>query len=261
MLHDKLAKKRLAVVQISSVDFAATRRKKTRTRRAWSLSATSFSLWPSVDCSHWRNWAATVRTSTRTSPKLLQLHDFVRDVMLGHPLFMQRGVDAAVRNLDEAPNPADALKLLAITEKQLLPADLAESMKDAEFEQLRVNAVNCLAVWLAHVKGLSVAATAEALFVALWRPHASTLKHDTSKLRALTQIDELGGIGVACDEYRRQTQDKHAQADEAAREASALRERVSSVEDELSRARDVIERQEAAMRAMEEARIDALLAG
>ena len=188
------------------------------------------------------------------------LNDFVRNVMLGHPLFMQRGIAAAVQNLDAAPNPAEALKLLATTEKQLLPADVVESMKDAEFEQLRVNAVNCMAVWLAHVKGLSIATTADMLFVALWRPQASVLEHDTSKLRALTQIDELGAIGVACDEYRRQAQDKHAQADAAAREASGLRERVSSVEDELSRARDVIERQEATMSAMEAARIDALAA-
>lgn len=186
------------------------------------------------------------------------LNDFVRNVLLGHPLFMQHGIAAAVRNLDDAPNSAEVLKLLATAEKNLLSADLIESMKDAEFEQLRVNAVNCMAIWLAYIKGLSLATTADMLFVALWRPQASVLEDDTSKLRALTQIDELCGIGVACDEYRRQAQDKHAQADAAAREASALRERVCNVEEELFRAKDTIERQETAMRVMEEAGIHAL---
>ena len=189
--------------------------------------------------------------AVRGSPNLrAALRAFVRDVLLGHPLFMQRGVEAAIRNLEEASNPADALKLLAGSDKQLLRAGIAKEMKANEFELLRINAVNCMAVWIADVKGLSMPAVADALFVALWRPRATALEHDTARLRALTEIDQLAGVGLVGEEYRRQVAEKHAQADTATREASLFRESARSLGDELTIANKTIESQEAAMAAM-----------
>ena len=181
------------------------------------------------------------------------LRGFVRDVLLRHPFFRQPGVEAAVRNLDSAPTPAEVLKVLAASDKQLLSAEDAESMKAPEIEQLRLNAANCMAVWLADVKGLSIPALSGALFVALWRPRAIELEHETARLRALTEIDELAGVGLVCEEYRRQAAEKLAQAEMATKEAAALTDRLQSLEQELSEAREMVKGQAAAIETNEAA--------
>ncbi len=175
------------------------------------------------------------------------LRTFVRDVLLAHPFFAQPGVEAAVRNLDDAPTPAEVLKLLATSDKQLLSGEAAESMKPPEIEQLRLNAVNCMTVWLAGVKGLSIPALSDALFVAMWRPRAIELEHETARLRALTEIDELAGVGLVCEEYRRQAGEGLARAAMASRDAAALRDRLQSLERELAVTTEAAEAQAAAM--------------
>lgn len=186
------------------------------------------------------------------------LRGFVRDVLLGHPFFSQPGVEAALRNLDHAPSPAEVLRVLAGSDKQLLPADAGDVMKAPELEQLRLNAVNCMAVWLADVKSLSVPALSDALFLALWRPRATALEHETARLRALTEIEELAGVGLVCEEYRRQAAEKLAQAEMATRDAAALRDRVQSLEQQLSEAQQAVESQAAAQEAGEAAHAAAL---
>lgn len=186
------------------------------------------------------------------------LRGFVRDVLLGHPFFNQPGVVAALRNLDHAPSPAEVLRTLAGSDNQLLPADAASGMKAPEFEQLRLNAVNCMAVWLADVKSLSIAELSDALFIALWRPRATELEHEGTRLRALTEIAELAGVGLVCEEYRRQATEKLSQAEMATREAAALRDRVQRMEQELREARETIEAQAANREASAAAHASAL---
>lgn len=177
------------------------------------------------------------------------LRGFVRDVLLGHPFFSQPGVEAALRNLDHAPAPAEVLRVLAGSDKQLLPADAGDAMKAPELEQLRLNAVNCMAVWLADVKGLSIAALSDALFIALWRPRATELEHESTRLRALTEIEELAGVGLVCEEFRRQAAEKLSQAEMATREAAALRDRVQRLEQDIREAQETIEAQAASQEA------------
>jgi hypothetical protein len=76
------------------------------------------------------------------------IREFVRDRMLNHSLFRQERIEDAVRNLDSAPTSSDVMKQLALSDKKVLPADIAASIKDAEFEQLRNNALYCMAVYV-----------------------------------------------------------------------------------------------------------------
>ncbi len=167
-------------------------------------------------------------------------------------------VEAALRNLDHAPSPAEVLRVLAGSDKQLLLADAGDGMKAPELEQLRLNAVNCMAVWLADVKSLSIPALSDALFLALWRPRATELEHEGARLRALTEIEELAGVGLVCEEYRRQAAEKLSQAEMATREAAALRDRVQRLEQELREAQDTIEAEAANREASAAAHASAL---
>lgn len=161
------------------------------------------------------------------------IRDFVRDTLLMHPIFLHERIDAAIRNLDEAPGPGELLKQIAATEAKDLPPEIVGTIKATEFEQLRTNAVYCMAIWLAESRGLSVAAVTDVLFTSLWAPKAQQLVAEASKLDAVSSIAELAGVGLACDEYRRLAQDRLRASESAINEAEALRGRVQSLEADL----------------------------
>jgi hypothetical protein len=161
------------------------------------------------------------------------IRDFVRDTLLRHPIFLHERIEAAIRNLDEAPGPGEVLKQIASIETKDLPSGFAASIKAAEFEQLRTNAVYCMAIWLAESKGLSVAAVTDVLFTSLWAPKAQKLVLDASKLDAVSSIAELAGVGLACDEYRRLAHERLRASESAINEAEALRTRAQTLEADL----------------------------
>lgn len=161
------------------------------------------------------------------------IRDFVRDTLLMHPIFLHERIDAAIRNLDEAPGPGEVLKQIAATEAKDLPTEFGGTIKATEFEQLRTNAVYCMAIWLAESRGLSVAAVADVLYTSLWAPKAQKLVAEASKLDAVSSIAELAGVGLACDEYRRLAQERLRASESAINEAEALRARVQTLESDL----------------------------
>lgn len=169
------------------------------------------------------------------------LREFVRERMLEHPLFSQSDLQAAIRNLEDAPPPEMGLKALVQATKDCLAEKQAKSLKDSEFDQLRTNAANCLAIWLADTRGLSVPSVIDMLYAALWAPGAKKLGTDTSKLEALTGMADFAGIGVACEGYKRQANERLVASEAAARELEILREQVASLQAELASVNAAIE--------------------
>lgn len=161
------------------------------------------------------------------------IRDFVRDTLLAHPIFLNERIEQAIRNLDDAPAPGEVLKLIASREVKDLPPEFADSLKPAEFEQLRTNAVYCMAIWIAESKGLSVATVTDVLFTSLWAPKAQKLVTDFSKLDAVSSIEELAGVGLACDEYRRLAYERLRASESAISEAEAFRTKVQRLEADL----------------------------
>jgi hypothetical protein len=160
------------------------------------------------------------------------LHAFVRDVMLRHSLFKAPALDAAVRNLPEAPAPADAVALALV---DAAPSQVSEepALKPAEQITLRTNAAYCLVVWLAEVKELSLEKVIEVVNASLWAPSAGRIGQESAKLRALTEIEQVEGIGLACEYFRHRASDNKVLAERATHEAAALRERIAQLEREL----------------------------
>ena len=171
------------------------------------------------------------------------LRTFVRDVMLSHALFVRPELVAAIRNLPEAPLPARALAMV-VEATQPAPSNEGEgegeglALKPSDFDELRTNSTYCLAAWLADVKSLTLTEMTEALNFALWGPRALRMEHENTKLRELTEIGHLAGVGVACQQYRQQVSERAVLADKFAREATTARERAAVLEGELERATD-----------------------
>ena len=160
------------------------------------------------------------------------LTNFVQTAMLSHPIFKNPKVAGAIRNLPDAPPFHTALKLVMeeVVEKDDSDEKGREKRdgekggkKSVDPEELKVNAANCLAVWLAVTKHLSLEDVTDALNDALWGPAGRTVELHVAKLRALTGIEKPEGMGLACEMYRRQARERAALAERASAEVSRLR--------------------------------------
>jgi hypothetical protein len=160
------------------------------------------------------------------------LRTFVQNVMQWHPVFRNPKVVAAIRNLPEAPLPHTALKLVMaeVVEKEELDEKDAEKgdgekvvRKSADPDELRLNAANCLAVWFWLTRHLSLEDVTEALNEAVWAPAGRVAALDNVKMRALTGIEKVEGVGLACEYYKRRAVAHAADAAQASSEVNGLR--------------------------------------
>lgn len=156
------------------------------------------------------------------------LGSFVSTVMRRHPVFAPPGIQGALLNLPEAFTAADALAKLAV----FTPAeeDGKEPLKAAELQALRSNAVHLFATWLASHRGLNTDDLAALLFKVIWTPAARELADDNARLRALTEIEQPAGVGLACQRFRQQAIESQSAQDQAQRQANELRERLADTD-------------------------------
>jgi hypothetical protein len=160
------------------------------------------------------------------------LTSFVANVMLRHPVFSDAGVQGALRNLPEGLPPADALARVAAFESA--PSAEAEPLKGGDLRDLRHNAVRLFVTWLAVNRSLNSEELSSLLFQVVWQPAAKDLADDNARLRALTDIGQAAGVGLACQRFRQQAIEARTQQDQAQREATGLRDRLSAAETQLA---------------------------
>lgn len=158
------------------------------------------------------------------------LGSFVSTVMQRHQVFADPDIQGALRNLPEALPAADALAKVAA----FSPADEEgkEPLKGAELQALRRNAAYLFATWLASNRGMNVDELAALLFRVIWAPAARLLLDDNARLRALTEIEQPAGVGLACHRFRQQAIEARSSQDQALREANELRMRLAEIDDQ-----------------------------
>lgn len=160
------------------------------------------------------------------------LTSFVLNVMLTHPVFGDAGVQGALRNLPEGLQPADALARVANFEPS--PNTEMGLMKGSDLRDLKCNAVNLFVAWLAVNRGLSSEELSALLFQVIWQPAVKDLADDNLRLRALTDLTQVAGVGLACHRFRQQAIEARAQQDQTQREATNLRDRLAAAEAQLT---------------------------
>lgn len=156
------------------------------------------------------------------------LGNFVSTVMQRHPAFAAPGLQGALLNLPEALSATDALAKLA----SFTPLDEGgkEPLKAADLQALQSNAANLFATWLASHRGMNTDELAALLFKVVWAPAARELVDDNTRLRALTEIEQPAGVGLACQRFRQQAIESQSAQDQAQREANELRERLANTD-------------------------------
>lgn len=178
------------------------------------------------------------------------LTSFVSNVMLRHPVFSDTGVQGALRNLPEGLPPAEVLARVAPFEPP--PSANAEPLKAGELRELRNNAVRLFVTWLGVNRSLNSEELSSLLFQAVWQPSAKDLPDDNARLRALTDIGQAAGVGLACQRFRQQAIEARTQQDQAQREAMGLRDRLSAAETQLSDTAEQLEAVRAELQALRE---------
>jgi hypothetical protein len=178
------------------------------------------------------------------------MNSFVSTVMLRHTVFANADVQAALRNLPEAPPASEALvTVLAYAQAEVEGKD---ALKPADLQALRRNAAHLLATWLAGSRGLNADDIASLLFQAMWAPAARELGNDNARLRALTEVEQPGGVGLACQRFRQQAIEARTAQDRAQHEAGALRRQVAELDANHQRVQSELEAAQAELTALRE---------
>jgi len=160
------------------------------------------------------------------------LTSFVSNVMLRHSAFSDAKVQETLRNLPESLPPAAALARVAAFEP--CQSGEEEPLKGGELRELRNNAVRLFVTWLALNRNLKSEELASLLFQVVWEPAVKDLADDNARLRALTEIGQADGVGLACHQFRQQAIEARTQQDQALREANSLRDRLTTAETQLT---------------------------
>ena len=165
-----------------------------------------------------------------------ELKDFIELVLKNHFIFSQNDLSAALNNLPDSPSPQQALIRVG---KANMPTSeenpLTNHYKSTDQNALRANAAYCLAVWFFESKGFQIDQITQMLYTALWKPNSPESADDTTKLRTLTEIRELSGIGLACSVFKKETEKHLVIAAETIRNQEALNEKIRLLESEKNR--------------------------
>jgi hypothetical protein len=159
------------------------------------------------------------------------LNSFVATVLLKHSIFASNEMQAAVRNLPDAPPMSTALRVLSNYE----PSEVEgiDRLKPSESQTLRRNAVHLLVTWFACNRGLSSEEMVTLLLQALWAPAASELVDDNARLRALTEVEQPAAVGLACHRFRQQTIEARSAMDQAQRDSLSLHQQLAVANEQL----------------------------
>lgn len=176
------------------------------------------------------------------------LASYVSSVMLRHPVFAEADVQGALRNLPDAHPAADALAaVMRFTPRE---ADGEDSLKGAELQALRRNAVNLFVTWLANNRGMNSDELAALLFQVVWQPAARDLTDDNARLRALTEMEQAAGVGLACLRFRQQAVEARTSQEQALRDANDLRMRLADTDAQRQQAEEQCDALQAELEAL-----------
>jgi hypothetical protein len=161
------------------------------------------------------------------------LRDCVLSLIGQSPLFAQDGLRAAINNLPEAPSMTEALRRVAAYEPAKVDGKVP--LKPKELQTLRRNATNLMVTWFALQRSLNPEELSRLLFESLWEPAATKLMDDTARLRALTEVEYLAGVGLACQRFHRQASEARVGQEQARSEVNALRQELEGLQSQLQK--------------------------
>jgi hypothetical protein len=171
-----------------------------------------------------------------------EIRGFVGEVLKNHPIFSSKELRATINNLPDAPRIGQALAIIAGSDLTSLPVRAGKSSQSVtDLSELRRNAIYCLAVWCSETRGLSPDDISETLLSTLWEPEASRVTDDSTRLRLLTEIRDLAGVGLACAALKAEAEKQLRITQDARRSESSALEKMRVLEESSTKLQQKIE--------------------
>ncbi|MBK1642120.1 hypothetical protein CKO12_09570 [Chromatium okenii] len=179
------------------------------------------------------------------------LQDFIRDVLLAHPLFSPIELIDTVKNLPDALMPAAALKRVAQPEAAILDEIVfnGEKLSKKESSELCANAVSCLALWFVENRALSIQQVTQDLFDSFWEPSCKEVIDDTEILRCLTSINSMNA-GVIGRIFAQSVSKKARIAESALKEKDRLQQCHAQLQTENANLKAIISERDMRIQAL-----------
>lgn len=156
-----------------------------------------------------------------------EVRRLIAEILKQHPLYQQKNLVPVIANLEDAPAPREALRTIAKLSKETLASLTGlEQPKPKDVETLRANAINCLALWLWESRGPQVDQVIRWLHDGYWSVFTPPDANPTERLRVLTDITDVHGVGAACQQFK-------AEADESVLRTTVLQEKIDSLCSEI----------------------------
>lgn len=166
-------------------------------------------------------------------PDALQnsLREFIHVVMSAHPLFSNTRASAALRNLPDTLSEQD---IFVLCQRYTPDADKPDNrLTKTELNSLRINSAYLFATWIAIQRGRSIEELSKALYKTLWLPSADELPNERDRLRALTNVDEVAGVGLACKRFDAIANDATTRYQKAEKDLEIANARLQQAEAQL----------------------------
>lgn len=158
------------------------------------------------------------------------LREAVRSALLNHPAFKGPLASSFLMT------PSDAAPLqIVLAELQRFELISSanqdkESAKTAPVSQLRDNACFCLALWHAESNNVALPRIVDSLYAGIWEPAARKLNSEEDRWRTLADLKDMEAVGLACDVFRREANEKSEKFQQALADFQDLAQQASNLE-------------------------------
>jgi chromosome segregation ATPase len=96
-------------------------------------------------------------------------------------------------------------------------------------------------VWFSESRGLGLDRLTSGLYAALWKPAADAVKAETGRLRHMTEVRDLAGLGIAAATFKQQADGHIAAMLSAKRAQEALEERNRALQEQVRRLQEQLD--------------------
>ncbi|MGZ0080048.1 hypothetical protein [Methylomonas sp. YC3] len=163
-----------------------------------------------------------------------EIRSFVEKVLKRHFLFAEEELSLVLNNHPHAISPEDALNKLAKAELPKSENSTENSnTKSLNLEQLKINAVYCLATWLVETRSYSIEKIMQMIYSALWKSSIPESLDDTEKLKTLTEIDNIKSAGFIYSTLKKEAERNAALTEKALRAQESLAEELKTLNAEI----------------------------
>lgn len=159
---------------------------------------------------------------------------FVSNVMLRHPVFVDKTLEDAINNVPDSISMSAALK--KVCEFEPSANEGQGDLKTSELQVLRGNAINLLTIWFAISRSPSLDELTTLLYEIVWQPAARKLDNENQRLAAITEIRDVAGTGFACQRFEQKASAALLIQTQAQIEAESLRQKLQLMQDKLTSA-------------------------